>query len=360
MAANPVTVYRGAASVVAVGGQPVVAVYADALGAVITNPLFAADQGLSQAEYLYVDLVNPAALQETITTSQLAPGQSFVVPANTTENVTVNAASSGHRFSVVVFQPSVPPQPPTPGPFAPTGPLTVLFYNGQIASYLYQEYNDDDDLQAFVDSYNAIAQVYLDWFNTINLPVYTGDQIMGALLDWVGQGLYGVIRPALSSGQNTDIGPLNTWMFNQIPLDDRIIVSPGDVVATSDDIYKRIITWNYYKGDGRTFDVRWLKRRIMRFLEGVNGTAPLINNTWQVSVSFGIGNEVSIRLLTVERIITSGAIYGTFMFNSMEFNEWETEIDFDYPPLPNAAILVEALQSGALQLPFQYDFSVTA
>ena len=34
-----------------------------------------------------------------------------------------------------------------------------------IKSYLYQEYAQDNDLQAFVDAYNAIAQGYQDWFN---------------------------------------------------------------------------------------------------------------------------------------------------------------------------------------------------
>lgn len=358
MAATPVSLYRGVNSAIITAGQPVIAVYAGCLWAKITNPATPADQGLPAVEILYVDCVNAASLGETATTVPIQPGQAFFVPANTTENVTVNAASAGHKFSVLVAQPQTPypPTPPTPGPFPPSGPTSVT---SVVPSYLYQEYADDDDLQAFVISYNALQQQYLTWLNTINLPVYTGAPIAGTLLDWVGRGLYGIPRPALSSGQNADLGPYGSFMFNQIPFNERIVVGPSDVVATSDDIYKRIITWNYYKGDGKVFDVRWLKRRIMRFLEGTNGGDPLINNTWQVSVSFGVGNEVSIRLLTQERVITSGAIYGASGFNDVLYNGFESEINFDFPPLPNADILAEALQAGVLQLPFQYEFTIT-
>ena len=286
--------------------------------------------------------------------------KSFIVPPLTTDNVTVNALSGGHRFSVIVVQPQTPypPVPPTPSPFPPSGPTTVL---QTIPSYLYTEYNDDDDLQAFVVSYNALTQQYLDWLNTINLPVYTSDTITGSLLDWVAQGLYGIARPALASGQNSDLGPYNTFMLNEVPYNDREIIGPSNVVATSDDIFKRIITWNYWRGDGRVFDVRWLKRRIMRFLEGVNGSAPPIDNTWQISVSFGVPPQINIRLLTQERIVTEAAAYNEFMLNEGPFtyNYSTTALDFDFPPLPNAQVFAEALQAGVLQLPFQYEFVVS-
>ena len=42
--------------------------------------------------------------------------------------------------------------------------------------------------------------------------------------------------------------------------------------AVTDDVFKRILTWHFYKGDGKNFSVRWLKRRIWRFLQGANGT----------------------------------------------------------------------------------------
>ena len=79
-----------------------------------------------------------------------------------------------------------------------------------LPSYLYLQYQDDDNLQAFVDVYNSQAQEYLDWFYSISLPVYTSDTISGSLLDWVAQGLYGMPRPVLATGVNQNLGPYNT------------------------------------------------------------------------------------------------------------------------------------------------------
>ena len=90
-----------------------------------------------------------------------------------------------------------------------------------IPSYLYKEYDDDEALQAFVDAFNASAQDYVDWFNTIELPVYTSPTSSGDLLDWVAEGLYGIPRPSLfSSGGAQGIGPLDTGALNELILND--------------------------------------------------------------------------------------------------------------------------------------------
>lgn len=356
MAVPAVTVYPGAASQIRVAGEAVIAIYAGAQTAIITNPATATDQGLLIPENLYVDLINPAALAETATTTVLVPGQTFVVPAGTTENVTVNAASAGHKFTVVVVQQKTPfpPTPPTPAPFPPTRPVTVLKTKN---AYLYVEYNDDDDLQAFFKSYNLnISQQYLDWFNNANLPIYT--ELSDGMLDWVAEGLYGISRPVLPSGQNVTIGPFNTYGFDQETFGSARIEGPVNVFVTTDDIFKRIITWNTYKGDGRTFNVRWLKRRIMRFLLGVNGSAPNIDTTYQVSVSFGLKNQVNINLLQGTRLITGGATFNEFAPDTQPFNATKSGF-ISYNPLPDAAILKAAIEAGVLQLPFQYTFVVS-
>ena len=54
-----------------------------------------------------------------------------------------------------------------------------------IPAYVYQQYADDDDIQAFNSAYNNTAQSYLNWFTGIELPIYTSSTINGALLDWV-------------------------------------------------------------------------------------------------------------------------------------------------------------------------------
>lgn len=356
MTAKPQALFPPAASIVPIGGVPVVAAYGPLLGGFLQNPIKAQDQDIAIAEVLYVDLINPAALEENDTTQALQPGQTFNIPANFTGNVSVNAATSGHRFSAVVIQ-TTPPFPPTPqtGVFPPAGPTSLTKV---IPSYLYQQYKADAACQAFVDAYNAFAQGYVDWFNQTPLPVYTNPAIAGALLDWVALGLYGIARPALSSGRRRVIGPYNTWAPNTLPLNVQRILGPTDVVVTSDDIFKRILTWNLYRGDGITFNIRWLKRRIMRFLIGVNGTAPNVDNTSPISVTIGPG-IISIQISQGTRKIVGGALYNRFMFNGMPLNRLITQFVPGPSPLPNENVLKEAIDSGVLQLPFQYEYVVS-
>jgi hypothetical protein len=229
---------------------------------------------------------------------------------------------------------------------------------GTIPSYLYIQYNDDDDLQAFVEAYNALSLELMDWFRAINLPVYTGDLIVGALLDWVALGLYGQPRPTLPSGVNKNLGPYNTLQFNSLPFNAIGTVQPTEFYATTDDVLKRILTWNFYKGDGRQFSVRWLKRRIMRFLVGENGTDPGIDETYQISIGFGTDRQVDIRILSGLRTVTGGAVFNLHGFNEQPFNAIETVYEA-YVPLEFAPIFKAAVDGGALQLPFQYTWIVT-
>lgn len=352
---SPVVLVRGANSQVLAGGQATVALFGPLQGGFIQNPQSAADQGVSVPEVLYVDVVQGATLGESATTIPLQPGQSYIVPPGITTNVSVNAATSGHRFSAYAIQP-VSPITPQDGGFPPSGPTSLL---KTINAYLYVQYNDDDDLQAFFAAYNTLTQQYVDWFNQINLPVYTSDTVTGALLDWVAQGLYtNAARPTLASGRNTNLGPLNTFQLNQIALNSFKVIGPSDLSVTSDDIYKRIITWNYYKGDGKQFNIRWLKRRIMRFLLGTNGTDINPNTTYQVSVTFGVNSEVSIRLINGFRNVVGGALLNRFQLNTKYLNELQTTFT-NLVPLQNVAFLKEAIDSGALQLPFQFTYNVT-
>lgn len=243
----------------------------------------------------------------------------------------------------------------TSPPFPPDAPESLA---KTIPSYLYQQYNDDDDLQGFVMSFNAMAQQYVTWFNEIGLPIYTGDPISGTLLDWVAQGLYGLTRPALSSGQNRDLGPYNTYAYNVLPYNSKKLVGAQDIVATTDDVFKRCITWNFFKGDGRQFNVRWLKRRIMRFLNGVNGTNPNVPVTYQISITFGLHGQVNIRLLNGERTLLGGATFNSAPYNTTAYNQLRSSFQ-TFAPLANASILREAILSGALQLPFQFTYPIS-
>ena len=355
---DPTSLYRTVVSVVPEAGVPVVVMYGPVAGGMITNPRSAEDQGLAVVEVLWVDVTGPATLGTSPTSIPIQPGQTYTIIPGQTTNVSVAAASAGHKFSGVVYQPATPyPPAPQPGNFPPAGPTTLT---KTIPSYLYQQYADDEDLQAFIAAYNQLAQEYVAWFAAVGLGVYTSDEIAGSLLDWVAAGLYGMVRPSLSSGRNRNLGPLNTYGFNVLPLNTRRSVGPQNVTVTTDDIFKRIMTWNFYKGDGKTFNVRWLKRRIMRFLTGPNGTAPNVDETYVISVTFGPNGAVSIRIANGSRVILGGALYNRFGFNTMTYNGLRTQFVPGPDPLPYQSIFKEAVESGVLQLPFQNTFSVAA
>lgn len=352
-----ISLYRTDVSEVAVGGTAVTIVFGPVAGGLISNPLLAEDQGIDVVEVLFVNVIDEAEAAEAGTTFALQPGQSYrIIPGQTT-NVSVNALTSGHKFSGIVYQEPTPyPPAPQPGNFPPSAPVTLTEI---IPAYIYRQYADDEDLQAFVAAYNELAQEYLTWFATIGLPIYTQPQISGPLLDWVAAGLYGQIRPSLSSGRNRDLGPLNTYAYNTMTYNGRKTVGPQNLTVTTDDVFRRIITWNFYKGDGKVFNIRWLKRRIMRFLIGLNGTAPNIDQTYLVSITFGADRIVSIRIAVGTRSVLGGALYNRFGLNTTPYNSILTKFNPSPTPLPLQSVLKEAIDSGALQLPFQFTFSVS-
>ena len=239
--------------------------------------------------------------------------------------------------------------------FPPTGPTGILEVLG---SYLYVQYNDDEDLQAFVAAYNSMSQQYVDFFNALNLPNYTQAPVQQALLDWVAEGIYGISRPSLPSNLSTQKGAFNTWTFNSIYFNESIRPQATTYYVTTDDIFRRIITWNFYKGDGHQFNIAWLKRRVMRFLFGTDGKDFPIDHTYRVSVSFGTGNQVNLTVTKQQSFFKPGSLFGGFQFNTQPFNSF-TVTTIPFPAIQEAPILKAAIESGALQLPFQFDFVVS-
>lgn len=158
--------------------------------------------------------------------------------------------------------------------FPPLAPTTV---QNIIPSYLYVQYQDDDHLQAMVEAYNIYAQAYLTYLNGLNLPIYSAATISGSLLDWVALGIYGFTRPVFSNPGTPGRGPFNTWLFNSITYNTGTAGLPSGFTLASDDIFKRVLTWHLYKGDGKVFSVSWLKRRVARFIYGLNGEDRVVN-----------------------------------------------------------------------------------
>jgi hypothetical protein len=207
-----------------------------------------------------------------------------------------------------------------------------------VPAYLYQQYADDEDLPWFIAAYNAAAQYYLDWFNNTNLAYYPG--LTGSLLDWVADGLYGELRTSLAAASPQPYGPLNTVVMNaNYPLNS--YYQPQQTIySLTDDAFKRVITWNFYKGDGKRFNMRWIKRRIMRFLLGVNGTDPQggINATVGTENTQSIGVTVSGTTITV-------SIDQALLSSIAEITPGILDV---------FQLAFEAGQSGPLELPAQY------
>jgi hypothetical protein len=382
-------------------------------GGYIVNPLSARDQGLVTAESLWVNLIDNAVPYAGTGSTELIPGQAFLVPPEC--NVWITASSSGHKFTAYFTSEYTVPYPPgtVPGiPGSGTGavfggytggkpfpPDTVTGLTTVIPSYLYQEYSDDDDLQGFVEAQNKCQQDYVDTFNALNLPIYTGQQslVAGKLLDWVGTGVYGMSRPALTSGRPLTMGPLNTWGYNWLfpmwgvpPINVQVkfglnmlqFLSIGEIIITDDDLYRRILTWHFYKGDSNYFSIPFLKRRVWRFLYGTNGTSPESVDWWvndksiadmeQISISIGVDRNITIRFVLGKRTVTGGAMLNAFGCNGFQlaYSVFPPEIgviplnDLEgfytpYLPLPYMTTFKAALDSGVLEFPYQFNFTNT-
>ncbi len=193
------------------------------------------------------------------------------------------------------------------------GPLKSV-----IPSYLYQQYADDDNLQAFVGSFNGLAQGYLDWFNSTPLGLYTVHGISGALLDWTAQGIYGISRPVLATTNSRVIAGYDTGAYNTGVYNEGIYLSGGSGVNASDDIYKRVLTWNLYRGDGQVFCMQWLKNRIARFLFGQNGSDyDVLTVQPQITVensTFTVSAYSSTDLTALQLAYANGALAFPFQY----------------------------------------------
>ena len=108
------------------------------------------------------------------------------------------------------------------------------------------------------------------------------------------------------------------------------IYKTSTVYDTPDDIYKRVLTWWFYKGDGYDFSIQWLKRRIYRFLFGVEGKDASAPFTPDISVTFDHSGSIPVCDIVIDNAIN---------------------------PIANYFKL--AIEEGALCLPFRFSYSVT-
>lgn len=223
-----------------------------------------------------------------------------------------------------------------------------------IKSYVYREYADDENIAAFFASYNALSQGNLDAINGYQLPIYL--QQTGNLLSWAASSIYGVFRPSLSSGGPRSVGPINTFQLNAEEFNGLSRVNSSTNFIADDLTYQRIIQWNTFKGDGYQFSIRWLKRRVERFLRG----AIFLDQTYEISVTFTGPYDVLIGVSESNHRLTGGAFYatgGALGSPAMTFGSIMT-LASTHTPTALASALKAAVNSGILRLPFQYTFTV--
>lgn len=223
-----------------------------------------------------------------------------------------------------------------------------------IKSYVYREYADDANVSAFFGSYNDLSQGNLDAINSYQLPIYLNQT--GTLLSWAASSIYGVFRPSLSSGGPRSVGPINTFEFNAEEFNALSRVNSSTNYIADDLTYQRIIQWNTFKGDGFQFSIRWLKRRVERFLRGVI----FLDQTYEVSVTFPSPYNVLITVSESNRRVSGGAFFGTggpFGSVAMTYGSILT-VPSTHTPTALASALKAAVNSGILRLPFQYTFTV--
>lgn len=208
------------------------------------------------------------------------------------------------------------------GAFPPDGPTTL---GTIIPAYVFIQYADDDDIQALFAAQNALAAQYATWFQNVSLPIYTGGYVSGAFLDWVAAGIYGLTRPWVPNPASKAIGPFDTTPFNTIAFNALKWTSAGGLNPASDDLFRRMMTWRLFKGDGKNFSISWLKRRVQRYLTGANGIDPGVQQTYQVSVM------QDAELMSATITVPNGPVAAAFKYG---------------------------IETGALEVPFQFAFKV--
>ena len=213
-----------------------------------------------------------------------------------------------------------------------------------IPAYVYDQYSDDENVQGFFEVLNAMAQGYLDWFNQTPLPLYTNPNINGPLLDWVGNSLYNIPRPVISDVQQVVKGAMATVPLTALPIAGFQISESGTSAIATDDVYKRVLTWFMYRGDGMQMSVEWLRRRIARFIYGINGTD---------LTDVGLISTVSLSQVNSQ----SGGVMGNgvmgLMVMGLAFSKVLHKGIANLPSYPMSSVLQELVNTGVIPLPFQ-------
>ena len=217
--------------------------------------------------------------------------------------------------------------------------------------YVYDQYSDDPNIQAFADAYTAIMQGYLDWFNSTPLGAYTNPNIAGPLLDWTATGIYGVPRPVISTLEKSTRGGFGTRAYGTSPYGTLLKKQSGTAQLANDDYYKRTLTWILYQGDADNIDIPWLKNRIARFLYGANGS----------DIDLGMTNYISIMPMMMvpdagygRRAFGKKPAYGKMFLRQV----MSIRLYITIPDIPAAHVFAALIDQGILPMPTQVSWVI--
>ena len=96
-----ITPRAGTTTSIVTGGVAVTLITGPVYGCFVGNPKSAADQGIATAEVAQLNNVTTASTPGNGTNITLQPGDTWTCPPGQTTNVSGNAATSGHAFTVV-------------------------------------------------------------------------------------------------------------------------------------------------------------------------------------------------------------------------------------------------------------------
>lgn len=222
-------------------------------------------------------------------------------------------------------------------------------------SYLYSQYRDDANMQAFRDSYNDLVLTYLQWFNDNPLAVYSQSTISGSLLDWVGRSIYQISRPVLSTTSTIFRDSLISLPLIARPLPDSVVYQTGGSQLVSDDVYKRMLTWILYRGDGVNSSLSWLRRRVARFLYGSNGANCDPSDYLSVYIKYTPVTTHSLLVGSTNSGMTNSSPTNA-LYSSTISQGGNTTIAV--PPTGMGPTFQKLFQEGVLPVPFQSNISV--
>lgn len=218
-----------------------------------------------------------------------------------------------------------------------------------VPSYPFREYSDDPNIVAFFTAYNQLAQGYLTWVNQTPLGVYTSPNVSGPLLDWIGQGIYGIVRPSYAALQSAFLAGLASLPLATVAIAGNELLATGAGTLSSDDFYKRLLTWWLYVGDGRRFTIMTLRKKIARFIYGVNGTDVTVAQAQSISIAVSGYQAIQAGLAAVP--LASVPVAGSQLISPR--NTGQYIITVPHSAGASALYFQQAFGQGLLAFPFQ-------